>query len=71
MKNQKVLVTGGTGFVGIHTILQLLEKGYVVNTTLRSLAKKDTIIQALQESGITDFNKLFFFEATYCRQRLG
>jgi nucleoside-diphosphate-sugar epimerase len=64
MNNQKVLVTGGTGFVGIHTILQLLEQGYTVNTTLRSLAKKDSIIDALKAGGITDFAKLSFFEAT-------
>lgn len=63
MNNQKVLVTGGTGFVGIHAVLQLLEKGYSVNTTLRSLTKKETIIKALKEGGITDFSKLSFFEA--------
>lgn len=63
MNNQKVLVTGGTGFVGIHTILQLLEQGYLVNTTLRSLAKKDVVIDALKEGGITDFSGLSFFEA--------
>ncbi|TDO24188.1 SDR family oxidoreductase [Pedobacter duraquae] len=63
MNNQKVLVTGGTGFVGIHTILQLLEKGYEVNTTLRSLTKKETITAALTAGGITDFTKLSFFEA--------
>lgn len=62
MKN-KVLVTGGTGFVGIHTILQLLQKGYSVNTTLRSLSKKDSIINALKASGIEDFKNLSFFEA--------
>ena len=63
MTNQTVLVTGGTGFVGIHTILQLLQKGYHVNTTLRSLSKKDSIIDALKEAGIDDFTPLAFFEA--------
>ncbi|MFA6275393.1 MAG: aldehyde reductase [Pedobacter sp.] len=63
MNNQKVLVTGGTGFVGIHTILQLLKQGYTVNTTLRSLAKKEHIIEALKEGGITNFSRLSFFEA--------
>jgi len=63
MNNQKVLVTGGTGFLGIHAVLQLLEKGYSVNTTLRSLTKKETVIKALKEGGITDFSKLSFFEA--------
>lgn len=58
-----VLVTGGTGFLGIHTVLQLLQQGYEVKTTLRSLAKKDTILKALQEGGITDFSHLSFIEA--------
>ena len=59
----KVLVTGGTGFLGVHTILQLLQQGYQVKTTLRSLSKKDQIIKALEESGITDFSHLSFIEA--------
>lgn len=65
MENTKttVLVTGGTGFLGIHTVLQLLQQGYEVKTTLRSLSKKDTIIKALEEGGFTDFSRLSFVEA--------
>lgn len=58
-----VLVTGGTGFLGVHTVLQLLQQGYEVKTTLRSLSKKDNIIKALEEGGITDFSQLSFVEA--------
>lgn len=58
-----VLVTGGTGFLGVHTVLQLLQQGYDVKTTLRSFAKKDSIIKALEEGGISDFSHLSFFEA--------
>ncbi|EJL73600.1 SDR family oxidoreductase [Chryseobacterium populi] len=58
-----VLVTGGTGFVAVHTILQLLQQGYEVKTTLRSLAKKDTILKALKEGGITDSSNLSFYQA--------
>lgn len=61
--NSKVLVTGGTGFVAIHTILQLLQQGYQVRTTLRSLSKKDKVIQALRMAGITEFDHLSFQEA--------
>lgn len=61
--NNNVLVTGGTGFVGIHTILQLLQQGYNVKTTLRSLSKKEVILHALAESGIIDFTNLSFYEA--------
>lgn len=58
-----VLVTGGTGFVGVHIILQLLQKGYDVNTTLRSLNRKTEILNALRDGGITDFKNLSFYEA--------
>ena len=36
---ETVLVTGGTGSVDVHCILQLLQKGYSVKTTPRSLRK--------------------------------
>lgn len=60
---QWVLVTGGTGFVGIHAILQLLQQGYQVKTTLRSLRKKDEILAMLKTGGLTDFEHLQFIEA--------
>lgn len=54
MKNSEiVLVTGGSGAVGIHCILQLLQKGYNVRATLRSLDKKSEVIAMLKTGGIT------------------
>ncbi|MCC9064639.1 SDR family oxidoreductase [Flavobacterium piscisymbiosum] len=61
--HQKVLVTGGTGFVAIHSILQLLNRGYQVRTTIRSIKSKDKIFETLKNGGITDFSKLDFIEA--------
>jgi len=58
-----VLVTGGSGYLGLQCVLQLLEEGYTVKTTIRSLAKKDGIIQSLKVGGITNFDKLSFVEA--------
>jgi nucleoside-diphosphate-sugar epimerase len=60
--NQLVLVTGGTGFVGIHCILQLLQQGYRVNTTLRSLKRRQEVIDMLNYGGIADVSGLNFFE---------
>ncbi len=58
-----ILVTGGSGFVGAHCILQLLENGYSVKTTIRSLNKKDQVINMLKNGGITSFENLQFVEA--------
>lgn len=58
-----VLVTGGTGFVGMQVILQLLRKGYYVRTTVRSLTSTDKLIATLKANGITSFEKLSFAEA--------
>lgn len=42
-----VLVTGASGFVGLHCILQLLERGHRVRGTVRSPERKDEVRQAL------------------------
>ena len=62
MARDTVLVTGGSGFVGSHVILQLLDAGYVVRTTLRSLAKADVVREMLREAGV-DPARLTFFAA--------
>lgn len=40
---KKILVTGGTSYVGKHCIAQLIEKGYEVRTTVRDINKADVI----------------------------
>ena len=64
MENSEiVLVTGGNGFVGINCIYQLLQKGYNVKTSFRSINKKDEVIKTLRNGGITAFDNLTFIEA--------
>lgn len=64
MENIKtVLVTGGSGFVRSHTIVQLLQKGYKVKTTIRSIAKKHLVIEMIKNGGIHSFENLSFIEA--------
>lgn len=60
---KKALVTGGTGFIGLRMILELLKRGYDVRTTIRRESGKERIIQTLQENGIENFERLSFVEA--------
>lgn len=63
MKHQKtVLVTGGTGFVGMQIILQLLEKGYNVRTTVRNLKSTDKVKDTLKANGIQTLENLSFVQ---------
>jgi nucleoside-diphosphate-sugar epimerase len=44
---EKVLVTGGTGYVAGWCIVALLERGYDVRTTVRSVARADAVRDAV------------------------
>lgn len=51
MPQTTVLVTGASGFVALHCARQLLEQGYGVRGTLRSLDKAPALRKALGEAG--------------------
>ncbi|PYX47551.1 MAG: epimerase [Acidobacteria bacterium] len=55
-----VLVTGGSGFVGAHCILQLLAAGYRVRTTVRSLKREGDVRAMLNEGGAQPGDRLSF-----------
>ena len=58
---EKVLVTGATGFIGLHCIKQLLDRGYSVNGTLRSLDRQAEVIDSLERNN-TPTRHLSLFE---------
>ena len=58
-----VLVTGGSGFVGIHVILQLLAAGYTVRTTVRRPDRQADVLAMLREGGASSPERLAFFTA--------
>ena len=58
-----VLVTGGSGFVGSHTILQLLAAGHQVRATVRNLAREADVRAMLQEGGANGGDRLSFVAA--------
>jgi dihydroflavonol-4-reductase len=61
--SQTVLVTGGSGFIGSHIILQLLAAGHQVRTTIRNLKREGDVRAMLKEGGGEPGNRLSFFAA--------
>ena len=59
----KVLVTGGSGFIGSHCILQLLAAGHEVRTTVRSLQREVAVRAMLKQGGAEPGARLSFAEA--------
>ena len=58
-----VLVTGGSGFVGSHCILQLLAAGHTVRTTIRNLKREGDVRSMLKTGGAEPGDRLQFFAA--------
>ncbi|KAJ0347921.1 hypothetical protein COL922a_014850, partial [Colletotrichum nupharicola] len=49
-----VLVTGGTGFLALWVITQLLQEHYRVRTTVRDISRKTHIHSCLREAGLAE-----------------
>ncbi|GAB5054570.1 NAD-dependent epimerase/dehydratase family protein [Pediococcus parvulus] len=64
---EKVLVTGGNGFLALHIIKQLLEANYSVRATLRSLNKKEEVLQTLKFHEVPNLDRLSFVQADLTR----
>jgi len=58
-----VLVTGGSGFIGSHAILQLLAAGHRVRATVRSLKREGEVRAMLKVGGAEPGDRLSFFAA--------
>src|SRR6516164_8645738 len=53
-----ILVTGGSGFIGCHAILQLLAAGHQVRATVRSLKREADVRAMLKEGGAEPGDRL-------------
>ena len=59
-----VLVTGGSGFIGAHCILQLLNAGHQVRTTIRDLKREPDVRAMLKQGAYTGPpDRVVFFAA--------
>jgi nucleoside-diphosphate-sugar epimerase len=63
MSGELVLVTGGSGFIGAHCILQLLGAGFRVRTTVRSLKREGDVRAMLKAGGSTPDAQALSFAA--------
>src|SRR5580698_7402283 len=58
-----VLVTGGSGFIASHAILQLLNAGHSVRATVRDLKRESEVRAMLKQGGVQAGDRLSFFAA--------
>jgi dihydroflavonol-4-reductase len=56
----QVLVTGGSGFIGVHCILDLLGAGYHVRTTVRGRERATEVLAMLRAGGAEPGERLSF-----------
>jgi nucleoside-diphosphate-sugar epimerase len=59
----EILVTGGSGFIACHTIVQLLNAGHRVRATVRDLKRESEVRAMVGQGGAQAGDRLSFFAA--------
>ncbi len=63
MAESTILVTGGSGFIASHSIVQLLAAGHRVRTTVRNVKREGDVRAMVKEGGAEAGDRLSFFAA--------
>jgi len=63
MTGEQVLVTGGSGYLGAHCLIRLLDEGYRVRTTVRSLDRVPKVKAMLRRGGVENPDRVTFAAA--------
>ncbi|MEZ5599373.1 MAG: SDR family NAD(P)-dependent oxidoreductase [Pseudomonadales bacterium] len=63
----RVLVTGGSGFLGSHCVLKLIHAGYKIRATVRSQARADEARKMLASAGAQSADQVDFVQADLTR----
>lgn len=71
MAKELVLVTGGSGYIASNIILQLLEQGYAVRTTVRSLDKIDRVKKIITAGALISLMIFLLLKRIYLAKRTG
>ncbi|WP_216899882.1 SDR family oxidoreductase [Nocardia alni] len=69
MTSEQVLVTGGSGFLGAHCVVRLLDDGYRVRTTVRSPERAPAVRAMLAASGSSRADSVSFTAADLTSDR--
>ncbi|MFB6771282.1 MULTISPECIES: NAD-dependent epimerase/dehydratase family protein [unclassified Streptomyces] len=64
-----MLVTGGTGFVGSHSVVRLVREGYRTRVTVREPGQREGVVAALRQAGVDPAGRLEFAVADLAADR--
>ncbi|MFF8678322.1 SDR family oxidoreductase [Streptomyces sp. NPDC015237] len=64
-----MLVTGGTGFVGSHSVVRLIREGYRTRVTVREPGQRESVVAALRQAGADPAGRLEFAVADLAADR--
>ncbi|MGW8630512.1 NAD-dependent epimerase/dehydratase family protein [Streptomyces sp. NPDC055793] len=64
-----MLVTGGTGLVGSHSVARLVREGYRTRVTVREPGQREGVVAALRQAGVDPAGRLEFAVADLAADR--